>query len=79
MLRSEKPFLESFPLRYIFLLIFSSSAICAELVVLDPGAAFILSVIESLAVEAQILMLVTPHCLCFCVSLHFYYLTPPFV
>jgi hypothetical protein len=49
--------------------IFSSSANHAGLVVLDPGAAFILSVIESLAVEAQILVFATRHCLCFCVSL----------
>jgi hypothetical protein len=49
--------------------IFSSSANRAGLVVLDPGAAFILSVIELLAVEAQILVFVTRHCFCFRVSL----------
>jgi hypothetical protein len=49
--------------------VLSSSVIHAGLKVLNLGMAFILAMIESLAVKAQNLMLVAHHCFCFRVSL----------
>jgi len=45
--------------------IFSALAVLARLVVLNPGSAFILSVIESFTVEAQLLVTVVHHFLSF--------------
>jgi hypothetical protein len=61
-------FLSCFLIGVSFWPVFSSSAIR---VILNPGAAFVLAMVESFAVEAQVLMLVACHCLCFCVSLVF--------
>jgi hypothetical protein len=55
--------------------IFSASGIRIGLVVLNPGSAILLSVVEALTVEAQVLVPVARHC-------HFsscsYCRTPPF-
>jgi hypothetical protein len=51
--------------------VFSSLSIRARLIVLNPSSAFILSVIESFAVEAQFLVFVACH-------LRFNCRTPPF-
>jgi hypothetical protein len=59
--------------------VLSSSAIYAGLVILDLGATFVLAVVESLTLEAQILLLVGRHCLCFSVFHLFHCSTPPFV
>jgi type IV secretory pathway TrbL component len=69
--------LSHFLIRVSFWPIFSALAIRARLVVLNPGPAFVLPVIEPFAVEAQIMVFVAHHFVLFHVSL-FNYRTPLF-